>query len=77
MLASNTKHIDIILGGHTHTFLEKPVTIMNAIGNFVTINQVGWAGLRLGRLDYLFSSINNKKNQAFTQIKYFRKSIAI
>ena len=77
MLASNTKHIDVILGGHTHTFLEKPVTIMNAIGNFVTINQVGWAGLRLGRLDYLFSSINNKKNQAFSQIKYFRKSIAI
>ncbi len=77
MLASNTKHIDIILGGHTHTFLEKPVTIMNAIGNFVTINQVGWAGLRLGRLDYHFSSIYNKKNQAFSQIKYFRKSIAI
>ena len=77
MLASNTKHIDVILGGHTHTFLEKPVTVMNAIGNIVTINQVGWAGLRLGRLDYLFSSINNKKNQAFSQIKYFRKSIAI
>lgn len=77
MLAANTKHIDIILGGHTHTFLEKPVTVMNAIGNNVTINQVGWAGLRLGRLDYLFSSINNKKKQAFSQIKYFKKSIAI
>ena len=77
MLASNTKHIDIILGGHTHTFLEKPVTVMNAIGNNVTINQVGWAGLRLGRLDYLFSSINNKKNQAFSQIEFFKKSIAI
>ena len=77
MLASNTKHIDIILGGHTHTFLEKPVTVMNAIGNIVTINQVGWAGLRLGRLDYLFSSINNKKNQQFSQIEFFKKSIAI
>ena len=77
MLASNTKHIDVILGGHTHTFLEKPVTVMNAIGNNVTINQVGWAGLRLGRLDYLFSSINNKKNQAFSQIEFFKKSIAI
>lgn len=77
MLAANTEHIDIILGGHTHTFLEKPVTVMNAIGNDVTINQVGWAGLRLGRLDYLFSSINNKKNQAFSQIEFFKKSIAI
>jgi 5'-nucleotidase len=77
MLASNTKHIDVILGGHTHTFLEKPVTVMNAIGNNVTINQVGWAGLRLGRLDYHFSSINNKKNQAFSQIEFFKKSIAI
>jgi hypothetical protein len=50
---------------------------MNAIGNKVTINQVGWAGLRLGRLDYLFSNINNKKNQAFSQIEFFKKSIAI
>ncbi len=77
MLAAGTKDIDLILGGHTHTFLEKPITIMNKIGNPVTINQVGWAGLRLGRLDYHFSSINNVKNQAFTRIEVFKKSIAV
>jgi 5'-nucleotidase len=77
MLAAGSKHIDLILGGHTHTFLEQPVTVMNQIGNAVTINQVGWAGLRLGRLDYHFSNINNVKNQAFTQIEVFNKSIAV
>lgn len=28
----------------------------NRIGKEVVINQVGWAGLRLGRLDYSFNS---------------------
>jgi len=77
MLASGTDHINLIIGGHTHTFLEKPVTVMNRNGNPVTINQVGWAGLRLGRIDYAFSSINNKENRSFSQIKVFKKSIAI
>lgn len=77
ILAAGSSHIDLIIGGHTHSFLEKPITVMNKIGNPVTINQVGWAGLRLGRLDYHFSSINNVKNQGFTQIEVFKKSIAI
>jgi 5'-nucleotidase len=76
-LASNTENIDLILGGHTHTFLDKPVVVMNRKGNPVTIQQSGWAGLRLGRIDYVFSSINNVKNQGFSRIELFKKSIAI
>jgi 5'-nucleotidase len=77
MLASGTEFIDLIIGGHTHTFLEKPVIVMNKKGDSVTINQVGFAGLRLGRIDCLFSSISNSKNEGITQIKLLTKSIAI
>ncbi len=51
VLAKNTNGIHIILGGHTHTFLEDPVTETNLEGEEVIINQVGWGGVRLGRLD--------------------------
>jgi 5'-nucleotidase len=59
ILAKETANIDLIIGGHTHTFLDKPTVITNRKGKEVTINQVGWAGLRLGRLDYVFDSKNS------------------
>ena len=54
IMAQNSKDVDIILGGHTHTFLDKPDLIKNKEGELVMINQVGWAGIRLGRLDITF-----------------------
>ena len=54
VLAKNTSNIDLIIGGHTHTFLDAPVTFQNANGKNVLVNQVGWAGLILGRLDFSF-----------------------
>lgn len=51
-LASKSEHIDCIVGGHTHTFLEKPVQVKNRRGKNVVISQAGWAGLRLGQLDF-------------------------
>jgi 5'-nucleotidase len=77
VLAANSQYIDLIIGGHTHTFLEEPQVVANKTGNPVIINQVGWAGLRLGRIDYFFSSRNNVKNQGFARIEVFKKSIAI
>ena len=50
-LAQNSKNIHLILGGHTHTFLEKPVIEKNKSKRAVLINQVGWAGLQLGKID--------------------------
>jgi 5'-nucleotidase len=52
ILAKKTKGIDLIIGGHTHTFLEKPTQEFNLDGNITLINQVGWAGLQLGRIDF-------------------------
>jgi len=58
ILAKETEHIDLIIGGHTHSFLDQPTVMNNKVGKEIVINQVGWAGIRLGRLDFSFD--NNK-----------------
>lgn len=60
-LASKTKNIDLIIGGHTHTFLPKPTIAKNSVGESVLVNQVGCYGLNLGRIDFYF---DNDKNLA-------------
>ena len=60
-LAKNTEHINLILGGHTHTFLDQPTLVTNKNGKEVVINQTGWAGVNLGRLDIVFGA--DKKDQ--------------
>ena len=59
-LAKSTKNIDLIIGGHTHTFMNKPIVVKNNADNDVLINQVGCFGLYLGRIDFSFDSDNNK-----------------
>lgn len=61
LFAKASQNIDLIIGGHTHTFLEAPVVYKNKNGNDVVVNQVGWAGIQLGRLDFNFSNVDNKK----------------
>jgi 5'-nucleotidase len=53
-LARETEHIDLIIGGHTHRFFDAPRTYVNKSGGKTVVNQVGWGGLRVGRLDYVF-----------------------
>ena len=61
VLAKETNFIDLIIGGHTHTFLNNPVSVTNKMGKDVLVNQVGYAGIMLGRLDYQFASKGSKK----------------
>ena len=51
-LAAATKNIHLIIGGHTHTFLERPTEVKNSEGQIVLVNQVGWGGIHLGRVDF-------------------------
>ncbi len=51
-LATLTQDIDLIIGGHTHTFLDKPTIVKNAINQDVLVNQVGCYGINLGRVDF-------------------------
>jgi 5'-nucleotidase len=61
ILAGSTRHIDLILGGHTHTFLDAPIHEQNLDGKQVLITQSGWGGVRLGRIDIGFDD-SGKKN---------------
>ncbi|WP_313031379.1 metallophosphatase [Soonwooa sp.] len=62
ILAKKTSGIDLILGGHTHTFLPEPQVLNNSEGKKVLVNQVGWAGLLLGRIDFYFNKDKSVKN---------------
>lgn len=59
-LAKQTKDIDLIIGGHTHTFMNQPKVVKNKTDKNVLINQVGCFGLFLGKVDFFFDQKNNK-----------------
>ena len=61
VLAKETANIDLIIGGHTHTFFDNPVGYKNKKGDDVIVNQVGFAGIILGRLDFQFTKFSGKK----------------
>ena len=61
-LAAATKDIDLIIGGHTHTFLAKPTLVKNLNDENVLVNQVGAYGVNLGRVDFYLDEQNNKES---------------
>jgi len=67
VLAKECFDIDLIIGGHTHRFFDSPKIYKNKRGGDTVVNQVGWAGLQLGRLDYSLAHSGSKKlTQAHT-----------
>jgi 5'-nucleotidase len=60
ILAKKTKDIDLIIGGHTHTFLDKPTVVKNLVDQDVIVNQVGAYGINLGRIDFEFVEKSKK-----------------
>ena len=75
ILAKNTKNIDLIIGGHTHTFLDSAVSLKNVENKIVLINQAGWSALKLGRVDFFFSK-KKSQNTDFEAYRYFTKNYA-
>lgn len=63
-LAKESRHIDAIIGGHTHDFFDKVKVYKNRDDRPVLVNQVGWAGLRLGRIDLDWSPSKGIKGLA-------------
>lgn len=57
-LAARTDQTDLIIGGHTHTFLDRPTVVGNRKGKDVLVNQVGCFGINLGRIDFYFDEAN-------------------
>ncbi|MBT8289055.1 MAG: bifunctional metallophosphatase/5'-nucleotidase [Flavobacteriaceae bacterium] len=68
IVARSTKDIDLIIGGHTHTFLPKPTIEKNMAGESVLVNQVGCYGLYLGRVDFYFDADKTAKGKDATII---------
>lgn len=64
-LVPQTKDIDLIIGGHTHTLLDAPTEVRNADGKITLVNQVGNGGVRLGRIDYIFNPTTKEKKVTF------------
>lgn len=65
-LAAKTRDIDLIIGGHTHTFLDKPTVVKNLDGIDTLVNQVGCYGINLGRIDFYFDNDKSKSHVART-----------
>jgi len=66
ILAKSTTNIDLIIGGHTHTFLPKPTIVKNKNDENMLVNQVGAYGINLGRVDFYFDEDNNKTSSEKT-----------
>jgi 5'-nucleotidase len=62
-IALNTNHIDMIIGGHSHTFLNWPDYVTNRDGDKVPIVQTGSKGICLG---YAKIRIDEKGKPSFT-----------
>ena len=65
-LARKTADIDLIIGGHTHTFLDKPTIVLNKKGEQTLVNQVGCYGINLGRIDFYFDYNQKKTHEGKT-----------
>ena len=58
-LAENSRNIDIIIGGHSHTFMSEPAIRNNLDGKEVTIFQTNGRGVYVGRIDVDLEKLNN------------------
>ena len=50
-LVAKTRNMDVILGGHSHTFMKGPKTYLNMDGKEVPVMHSGKSGVRVGRLN--------------------------
>jgi 5'-nucleotidase len=77
VIAKKSSFVDLIIGGHTHTFLDEPVTEVNMSGKKVLVTQAGFAGLRLGRIDYFFDRKSGEKSITSAAVMEMKKSSEI
>jgi len=67
LLAAETSMTDLIIGGHTHSFLEEPIVENNKIGKRVIINQAWWGGLVMGKIDFVFERLTKRQKAVFSE----------
>ncbi|MFH0894053.1 MAG: metallophosphatase [Bacteroidota bacterium] len=74
-LAKQSKNIDIIIGGHSHRTLEPAYCWKNSDGEDIVIAQVGWGGVKLGRIDLLFDKKSKKKETISSVVKIIKNQL--
>ncbi len=75
VLARKSENINIILGGHTHTFLEEATKVNNKRGQTVLVNQAGWGALSMGRIDVEFTNKEATNNELSANV-FLKKNYA-
>lgn len=68
VVARNSENIDLIIGGHTHTYMEEAVVERNKKGRPVLINQVGRSGTMLGKIELIFEENRKGKCETCTNL---------
>ena len=68
ILAQTVEGIDLIIGGHTHTFLKKPELITRETKGQTLVNQVGFGGINLGRIDFFLADKKVRSKQRLIEI---------
>lgn len=53
-LIANTRNIDLVLGGHSHSFFEKPEFCTNLDGKEIPLQQMGKSGVYVGTIKLKF-----------------------
>ncbi|WP_346857283.1 metallophosphoesterase [uncultured Draconibacterium sp.] len=68
VLAAETSMTDLIIGGHTHSYLAEPIVEKNKVGKPVIVNQAWWGGLVVGKIDFVFERSKNKQVVTSSQL---------
>ena len=55
LLIANTRNIDVVLGGHSHSFFEKTLFYKNLDGVNVPLQQMGKNGIFVGKMNLKFT----------------------
>ncbi|AKQ46247.1 5'-nucleotidase [Rufibacter radiotolerans] len=76
-LATQVSGIDLIIGGHTHTFLDEPDRVTHSSGHVTLVNQVGWSGINLGRIDFTFDRKKKTKTATTASVLPLNNSVNI
>jgi 5'-nucleotidase len=74
-LAALTNYTDMIVGGHTHTFLDDARIVKNQQNKDVVISQAGWGGINLGKTDFVFSKKFMQTVSISNTTKFFKSQV--
>lgn len=56
LLIPNTRNIDVVLGGHSHTFMKGPKTFLNKDGENVSLMHTGKSGIYVGEMELMLEN---------------------